>query len=99
MDIKPVNRPLPATCSTCRHWDAADNDTETDYRTEDCDDVPIVHKRCQCPLIVDVSSKLKFYDVPLDGAGFHDVEGYRATLRTGPGFGCVHHEARAEVVP
>lgn len=83
------------TCKTCRWWDRANEDTELGPPPE-YDDVVIPHKPCLCPSVRDMSGRKagKFADLPLDGAGYHDFGSYKAALRTGPDFGCVHHSPR-----
>jgi len=82
------------TCSTCKSWGATDL-----YYDEDADvEKPYIHRRCISPKLVNVSKERHEESDrrPPDIAMYSDCEGYDATFRTGPDFGCIHHEAKTQ---
>jgi hypothetical protein len=87
---------MDKTCKTCRWWNLEDSDTE--WRQDVKNRVPIPQHRCECPLIEDMSGSdsdsTQWTDLPSNAAGYTDREGYGAHFRTGPDFGCIHHEAK-----
>ena len=83
-----------STCKTCKWWNETDSRTETGPASVDYESVAILHKPCVCPKIVDTSNENHHYAQPMDAACVSDFEGYKAELRTGPDFGCIHHEEK-----
>ena len=84
------------TCQTCRWWSIAN---KTVFNAAG-DEVILPFKRCQSPLIVDVSRDGFVHEkgiarsVPTNGAVYSDCEGHSASFYTGPDFGCIHHEEK-----
>lgn len=90
MSVREVNM-----CSTCKWWSEPELedryiDTEDNYKYKFYS-----HRRCVCPKVVDTSEMAyrEWDKLPVDVAVYSDREGYGASFRTGPGFGCVHWEA------
>lgn len=90
------------TCKTCKWWGQVayrampygPGDVRIELREEDEADHSRVHQQCGCPRIVyggNLDEKEEA-SLPRDHAIYWDTESYYAGFRTGPDFGCVHHE-------
>ena len=81
-------------CQTCRWWTPADDYNEIAHPLDPTNDylpmaMPFEVRLCKSP-------KLLFYERPaIDGGTVVDGSQYKASLLTGPEFGCVNHEPEA----
>lgn len=74
------------TCKTCKWWDKDGSRSQKHQQTQ----------LCLCPSISSSASNAEWcpntFNVTGSNAELIDGSGYLALLRTGPDFGCVHHE-------
>lgn len=80
-------------CATCKHWTPPEDFydeicTPLDQDTFEPMTMPFEVRMCQHPAKT-------FCERPVEANGFGlaDASTYRATLYTGPEFGCIRHEA------
>lgn len=72
-------------CGSCKYW-GIEHPTAIDTFDVLIDEK---QKSCGCPKIV----YLDGHNLPIDGLGYLDGEGYQAALVVGAEFGCIHHAA------
>lgn len=89
------------TCSTCKHWGQLPwyLDYQDGLLRQESIRETGKNKSCGSPNIVDASASKheQTEALPLNAAWYSDCENYAAVFRTGPDFGCVHHEPNEEL--
>lgn len=71
------------TCETCKLW-GQNHPTASDRYYKDNEEMI---KTCGSPKMIYLAQG----EMQIDGLGYDDGEGYRALLRVGMDFGCIHH--------